>query len=204
MMGRYISIAPRVKKQQVFTVSGTFTPSPGLLAAGGSVTVQCIGGGGGGAIAGGGSGENKTRVVTVTIPVDVIVGAGGSGVIWGHDEQTNKLVPISGSDGGTTSFGDLVIAKGGGLASAQGFGGAAGGEGAFRGQNISSNANDGSRGGGGGSGGGVGFSLYGPNKWKLNGQPNTGGGGGGGHQGSTEFYGGGNGGSGLCIVTWEE
>jgi len=80
-MGRYLSQAPRVKKQQVFTVSGTFTPSPGLLAAGGVVEVRCVGGGGGWhtdtVSDGGGSGAGITPLVQATGPVATIIGAAG-------------------------------------------------------------------------------------------------------------------------------
>jgi len=85
-MGRYLTQPPLkrlVKKQQVFTVSGTFTPSQALLDAGGAVEVRCIGGGGGGgdyyAYGGGSSGMDITRIVTVTGPVTVTIGAGGYG-----------------------------------------------------------------------------------------------------------------------------
>jgi len=114
-MGRYITPAPSasqrpIKKQQVFKTSGTFTPSQKLLDAGGVVTVRCVGGGGSGyyspsgiSIGGGGSsGMDITRVVTVTAPVAVTIGAGGYSTYNDY-----------GNDGGTTAFGTLLVALGG-------------------------------------------------------------------------------------------
>ncbi|MCX8008274.1 MAG: hypothetical protein N3A54_01065 [Patescibacteria group bacterium] len=93
------------KRQQVFTSSGTFTPSARLLALGGWVEVTCVGGGGGGYIggdirAGGSGGHVVRRIVQVTGPVTVTVGAGGAG---GSSPQ----------QGGNSSFGTLVSAMGG-------------------------------------------------------------------------------------------
>lgn len=90
------------KRQQVFTSSGTFTPSARLLALGGYVEVLCVGGGGGayadsGYYYGGGGGAVVRRIVQVTGNVSVTVGAGG----------------VNGGDGGDTSFGSLVVAAGG-------------------------------------------------------------------------------------------
>jgi len=224
-MGRYITQAPRVKKQQVFTVSGIFTPSPGLLATGGVVEVRCVGGGGGGGLGslgvgpggtnihakpggGGGSGADITRIVTITGPVIVLVGAGGTGETFGH-----AIPPVSqlAEDGGNTSFGSMVVAAGG-KAGSRRSGGRAGGEGGFHGH---------SDGNGGGAGGGVRL-LSLPHPYdggfvaeRVNGRPNSGGGG---ATASTHTNAGGDsfpndgesgfvcgtGGSGLCIVTWEE
>lgn len=94
-----------VRRQQVFTSSGTFTPSARLLALGGWVEVLCVGGGGGGYISGnlryGGGGGNVARsIVQVTGPVTVTVGAGGTG-------GSNPTF------GGNSSFGSLVVAQGG-------------------------------------------------------------------------------------------
>jgi len=225
-MGRYLSQAPRVKKQQVFTVSGTFTPSPGLLAAGGVVEVRCVGGGGGGAIgpmaqnaksvssnsAGGGSGADITRIVTITGPVTVLVGAGGTGGAWSGPPRTRHEP----TDGGTTSFGNLVVAPGGksggkGLGNVSAFGGAAGGPGGFHGEHYMYEYNATKVGGsGGGPGGGLaGRSNMVSPQALMNGLPNSGGGGGGGGTGTEQQNGAlnvssGHGGSGICIVTWEE
>jgi len=222
-MGRYITQAPRVKKQQVFTVSGIFTPSPGLLATGGVVEVRCVGGGGGGGYGkvigstherivptggGGGSGADITRIVTVTIPVDVLIGTGGTGgtlelIKKPEGGSIHNKVYVEPTDGGDTIFGALVIAAGGkkpshvttlnGTHLNMG-GGAAGGEGGFFGESGSIyDGGNGSISHQAGAGGGSGGSKYGKDAL-----PNTGGGGGGGGA----F--GGHGGSGLCIVTWEE
>jgi len=93
------------KRQQIFTSSGTFTPSARLLALGGWVEVICVGGGGGGYASGiiktGGGGAQVTRrIVQVTGNVTVTIGAGGTG----------GSTP---TQGGTTSFGSLVNAAGG-------------------------------------------------------------------------------------------
>jgi len=178
-MGRYLTQPPLkrpVKKQQVFTASGTFSPSPGLLAAGGVVEVRCIGGGGGGNnYAGGSSGMDITRIVTVTGPVAVTIGAGGYGS----------------GQGGQTNFGTLLTALGGKPPNINSYqGGLSSGEGSQAGGNAFMRNSVIEKGRGGGSGGGGGNSI--------NGLPNTGGGGSVGN-GSP-----GQGGSGLCVITWEE
>lgn len=101
----------RVKRRQIFTSSGTFTPSSRLLELGGWVEVLCVGGGGGGWRSsdnnvrhGGGGGAVVKRVVQVTGDVTVTIGAGGA---YGVDPADN------GSPGGSTSFGSLVTAAGG-------------------------------------------------------------------------------------------
>lgn len=90
----------RTIKQQVFTTSGTFTPSQALLDSGGMVEVLLVGGGGGGRSSGppvGGSGGMVLkRVVQVTAARSVTIGAGAS----------------TGADGGASSFGDLVALGG--------------------------------------------------------------------------------------------
>jgi len=194
-MGRYITQAARVKKQQVFTVSGIFTPSPGLLAAGGVVEVRCVGGGGAGhpgyssssdpnhrsGGGGGGSGTDITRIVSISQPIPVTI---GSGSVVTHDGTWW----ISGA-GGTTSFGTLVTAEGGGGGLGT-MGGNAGGLGGFSGESsspktgASSSSNTPTHGQGGGAGG-------------QPAAPNSGGGGAGGSAYSS-------GGSGICIITWEE
>jgi len=181
-MGRYVtpsaSQGQLVKKQQVFKTSGLFTPSQKLLDAGGVVEVRCVGGGGGGNhYAGGSSGMDITRLVVVTAPVYVFIGAGGG----------------FGTSGGQTAFGTLLTALGGKPATSY-TGGASTGEGSLPGENalmLTTNAGI-QLGRGGGYGGGSGSSYAG------SGVANTGGGGG----GNGNYPG--TGGSGICIVTWEE
>ncbi|MCX8008299.1 MAG: hypothetical protein N3A54_01200 [Patescibacteria group bacterium] len=95
-----------VKKQQIFTSSGTFTPSARLLELGGWVEVICVGGGGGGfddgsgPRHGGGAGSFVRAIVQVTGAVTVTIGAGGTG-------------GSSPTFGGNTTFGSLVTGAGG-------------------------------------------------------------------------------------------
>jgi len=186
-MGRYITPAPataqsgKIKKQQVFTVSGTFTPSQALLDAGGVVEVRCIGGGGGGyGFGGGSSGMDITRIVTVTGPVAVTIGAGGE----------------SNSQGGQTNFGTLLTALGGNKSNYH-QGGLSSGEGSQAGESVFAAGSTTYRGRGGGYGGGGSTTTNG--SASTNARPNTGGGGGG-----DAAYSYSKGGSGLCIITWEE
>jgi|YNPMSStandDraft_1061717.scaffolds.fasta_scaffold39714_3 hypothetical protein len=184
-------------RQQVFTASGTFTPSNRLLQLGGWVHVLLVGGGGGGYVDndpngpryGGGGGEVISRVVQVTGAVSVTIGAGGMG---------RSNTPTA---GGNSTFGSLLTARGGGVDGHSGNGnprisyggGGAGGSSTCR---ISGGAQTAIEGGGpgidgygfGGSGSPVGVGN------PVDAPPNTGGGG----------YNGGHGGSGICIVTWWE
>jgi hypothetical protein len=93
------------------TASGTYTPSPGLVSA--IVEVIAAGGAGGGSLgaagtaggAGGGSGGYSRRSLTagqIGASQSVTIGVGGTGA-------SNA----DGGSGGDTSFGTLVIAKGG-------------------------------------------------------------------------------------------
>jgi len=177
-MGRYITqtgTGRPIKKQQEFKTSGTFTPPQALLDAGGVVEVRCVGGGGaGGTYAGGSSGMDITRMVTVTGPVTVTIGTGGS----------------NSGQGGQTKFGTLLTALGGKPAINGYSGGASSGEGSRAGENAFMAHSTLAPGRGGGGGGGN----------SQNGLPNTGGGGGG---GGNQSYSG-SGGSGFCLVTWEE
>jgi hypothetical protein len=198
----------RVKKQQTFTSSGTFTPSSALLIAGGWVEVELVGGGGGGSAdssRGGGGGQVVKNMVQVTAPVTVTIGAGGG---WT-------------APGGSSAFGSLVSASGGypsgqcgdgsGVGNAPFSGGnGAGGAGSVGLYNSSGLAYTGAGSGGtglygfGGGGGGynnlgginsIGSGSCGGGSGNSSGVSNTGGGGGGYYQG---------GGSGVCIVTWWE
>lgn len=119
-------------KKQVFTASGTYTPSTGML----YCIIECVGGGGGGGgVAGtvsqlyqgggGGSGGYSRLVATAaTIGASkaVTIGTAGSGGASGAN---------SGTAGGDTSVGTLCIGKGGsggafGSAAQVGVGGAGG------------------------------------------------------------------------------
>jgi hypothetical protein len=108
----------RTVKTQVFTSSGTYTPSTGMM----YCIVEGVGGGGGG----GNPGNNAS---------DVGVGGGGGGGAWGRVRLTstqigsNQIVTIggfgaggtmshastgnAGSNGGTTSLGSLLVLGGG-------------------------------------------------------------------------------------------
>lgn len=110
----------------VFTASGPYQPSPGLVTA----VVECVGGGGGGGGAvgglsgppatadawmmsgGGGASGGYSRVALaaalVAGGVNVTIGAGGAGGVSAG----------SGAVGGTTSFGAMCVANGGGGAGA--------------------------------------------------------------------------------------
>jgi hypothetical protein len=103
---------------KIFTANGSYVPSSGLL----SAIVECVGGGGGGGAGaiggnntsggGGGSGGYSRSVLTaatVGASQTVAIGAAGLGV--------NNA---AGTAGGDTSFGSLVIAKGGGAGAACG------------------------------------------------------------------------------------
>jgi len=188
-MGRYLTPAPsgaqsgKIKQQQVFKTSGIFTPSQKLLDAGGVVEVRCVGGGGaGGQYAGGSSGMDITRLVTVTGPVTVTIGAGAN----------------SQGKGGETRFGALLTALGGISPYLYDYhGGKSSGEGSQPGCPVFGvlyGSNWQKQGGAGGGSGGSGTSST-----DLHAPPNTGGGGGGATGNQNK-----NGGSGICIVTWEE
>jgi hypothetical protein len=216
--------------RQVFRVSGTYTPPPGLV----SCDVECIGGGGGGGAVGattsvqqllsaGGGGSGGRSIIALPAPivaggVSVIVGAGGFGGALGPP-------PGTGDDGGATSFGALCIANGGGGGGAFEIGlsgGAAGvealpgvGDMAFPGAcgeagffnnftTTMSMSQQGARGGwiyGGTAATQAQTGGYAPG---ANAYPNTGAGGGGAiinQMGAGSTTNGGNGGSGVCIVT---
>jgi hypothetical protein len=94
---------------QVFTTSGTYTPTPGML----YCEVEVIGAGGAGSgrtgagqyMTGGGAGGRAIRRLTaaqIGASQSVTIGAGGTGVSGG-----------SGNDGGSTALGTLVSATGG-------------------------------------------------------------------------------------------
>jgi hypothetical protein len=119
-------------KTQVFTASGTYTPSAGMV----YCLIKCMGGGGGGggtlgsatfSLTGGGGGagaysEKIVTAATVGASQTVTIGGGGAGGAAGLN---------NGNVGGDTSVGTLCVAKGGlggfGASSAQGPQGGTGG-----------------------------------------------------------------------------
>jgi hypothetical protein len=209
-------------KTQVFTGSGTYTPSSGMAYA----IIEAVGGGGGGGGAasassgqltgagGGGSGAYSRKLVTaadVGASKTVTIGAAGSGGAAGNN---------SGGTGGDTSVGTLCVAKGGspggGVGSSgggsSGAGGlASGGTGdvkidggnGFNGRNVTSGASAMFL----AAGGPGGTSVYGAGGiWSCAdiGQPASGYGGGGGGASSLNSGGtkaGGAGTPGLVIIT---
>jgi hypothetical protein len=116
-------------KTQVFIVSGTYTPTNGMVFA----MIEVIGGGGGGgsvqgsgnegaAAAGGGAGGYARAVIssiTIGSSQTITIGTGGNG---GSIPGCNH-----GSLGGTTSFGSLLTASGGGFGVCMSHNGATGG-----------------------------------------------------------------------------
>lgn len=182
-------------KQQVFTSSGTFTPSTALLDAGGMVEVLLVGGGGGGSNAvdafsrtGGSGGEVKRRIVQVESAVTVTIGAGGSSVA--------ANVVGNGGAGGTSSFGALVTALGGdGGKSATAMPGRSVGEGSGAGAWVSFGT---MRGGV----GAYGFSYGGPGNSGAAYANSAPGSGGPGSDAANAASGAGV--AGICIVTWWE
>lgn len=105
------AIAGRLINVQMFTATGTYTPTAGTK----SVVVEVVGGGGasGGTAAtssstvaaggsGGGGGYAKSRLTSGFAGVTVTVGSGGAPVAGGQ-----------GTSGGTSSFGSLLSATGG-------------------------------------------------------------------------------------------
>lgn len=112
-----------VLKRQEFLSSGVFTPTQALLDAGGLVHVFMHGGGGGGGGwlstqpgSGGGGAELKDDPVVVTslTPIAVTIGSGGPAGASATD----------GVDGGASSFGSLLTARGGKRGRVNGPGGA--------------------------------------------------------------------------------
>lgn len=141
----------------VFSQSQTWTVPPGVT----KIDIFCVGGGGGGGGAasgrtnlaggsGGGGGYTATYKGLAVSPGQqfaVVVGSGGSGG------------PLDGRGGvgGTTSFGTVVSANGGGSGSCRAMGGSGGsGGGGYSSGYYNSNTQKNSRGGAGGSDGGDG------------------------------------------------
>ncbi len=100
-------------KRKVFSASGTYTPSPGMV----YCDVEIVGGGGGGGGATGGSGTSSAgaggggggyakktfTAAQIGVSQTVTIGAGGVGVSGNS----------TGGTGGTTTFGALLTATGG-------------------------------------------------------------------------------------------
>lgn len=122
--------------RKIFTASGTYTPTAGMV----YCDIECVGGGGGGggttasstnmqaSAGGGGGGEYALKRATaadIGASKSVTIGAGGAGGAAGLN---------NGTAGGDTSVGTLCVAKGGS-------------------PGIGNNANSGSVGGDGGTGG---------------------------------------------------
>lgn len=209
----------RTVKRQIFTISGTYTPSSGMV----YCEVELIGGGGGGGgtngvaaqsagAAGGGGGGYTKKIFTASAigaSKSVAIGAAGS---------ASAVGAASGGTGGNSVFGSsLLVANGGG-------GGTGGISSAGSGGN--SQGGDGGTGGGGdvngagqsgfpgfafGAGGGVsgagGSSMYGSGgkasfPGSAGGFPGIGfGSGGSGSASTTVSYAGGAGAAGICIIT---
>lgn len=119
LSGDGVNINPGVNpgaliNMQLFTASGTYTPTPGTKSI--VVEVQGAGGGGGGIGAsssanvavgngGGAGGYAKSRLTSgFTGGIQVNVGIGGPG---------GNLSPTIGSNGGLSSFGSTIVANGG-------------------------------------------------------------------------------------------
>lgn len=185
-------------RYQLFTSSGTFTPSAKLLANGGQVFLEMAGGGGAGAaeytwgsnynVGGGGGSSFLKTATTILAPVTVIIGAGGQA---GRSRDEYGVGVIAPGDGGNTSFGSVVCY--GGRKGANRRGGAAGSQGQPGSNGIYVSPSFLQDGNGGGSGGG--------GAGRLNGEANTGGGGAGAN-GASAYSGAG--GSGYCLVYWFE
>lgn len=199
-------------KSQVFTSSGTYTPSTGML----YCQIMCLGGGGGGggvtsgadhAGGGGGVGGMSLGIHTaadIGASQTVTIGSAGGGASSGNN---------SGGSGGDTSVGTLCIGKGasggGGSASSSGGAGGAGGV-AGTGNVIAAVGGNGLTGVGGsaGTGGNGGNSLYGGGGVGQSGNGNGNaasgrgaGGGGSKDAGSSGNKSGGAGTAGLVIIT---
>lgn len=202
-------------RSQDFNSSGTFTPSIGLLAAGGRVLVEMVGGGGGGAPfgsypgRGGRGGQRRLVQVVVTGPTAVVIGAGGASNTQGGSTSFGAETAIGGYAGSALSSAADGMSPGGvpGYDMSQTVGRLA------PGSNGSPGANGrGGGGGGGGWGGGTagvgndGGGDGGDGGAGTNGAANSGGGGGGGGGSGVGGSGGagGTGGSGFVRVWWQE
>lgn len=182
------------KRSQLFLSNGSFTVPSGVT----TVYVSMCGGGGSGGnsagVSGGGGGgggaqayRGQAVVVTSGQVITVTVGSGGAGTADG----------VNGNAGGTTSFGALLTAAGGGGGTAGGTAGTAGGSGGQAGQAASFSSNAGS-----GNGGGCLFGAGGSSGQVVNGMAGSGyGAGGGGCDGASGMTSGA-GAPGFILVEW--
>ncbi len=102
---------------QKFTVSGTYTPTSGML----HCIIECVGGGGGGgglanssAGSGNSSGGGGAGSYSRTYSTAAAVGASKTVTIGAAGSAGSSVGPTSGGAGGDTSVGTLCIGKGGG------------------------------------------------------------------------------------------
>lgn len=107
----------------VFTASGPYMPSPGLV----SLKVRCIGGGGGSGSAGpvpslqyllGGGGGGSGGYSEKTLPAALVLGGvqitiGAGGTAGGAGASPGQIINGTGGNGAATSFGALCVANGG-------------------------------------------------------------------------------------------
>jgi len=117
--------------KQIFTTSGTYTPTSGML----HCIIECVGGGGGsggianmGAGTGGSPGGGGAGGYSRTYSTAAAIGASKTVTIGAAGAAGAGAGPTAGGAGGDTSVGTLCIAKGGsgGAASASGSGGLGG------------------------------------------------------------------------------
>ncbi len=204
--------------QQIFTSSGTYTPTTGMVYAdievvgggggGGGVAGAAASAGGGGGGGGGGYSRGVLSATTIGSSQPITIGAAGNGGTGLSNNGTNGTeskfgTAIIGADGGNGGHGVTALPSGGVLGTG-GFGGVS------LGGSININGNDGGDGWGlvtlaiGGSGGGN------PLAATIQSVSGNGGGGsgenyGGGGQGATSFngtsYAGGPGASGVVLIT---
>lgn len=204
--------------QQIFTASGTYTPTPGMS----FCIIECVGAGGGGggvtssaghsASAGGGGGGSYSRslfnAATIGVSQPVTVGAGGFGAAAGANNGGNGTSTSVGvlieADAGHGGFGSLSSAT----AITVGIFGAGGGAGTGQVQingetGLLGTAYGASQLGIGGSGGNSYYGRGGEQLVNLAGANgfNHGSGGSGGSSGNTGNVGGGAGTGGIVIIT---
>ena len=163
---------------QVFTASGTYTPTPGMKiatvyafgagGAGGSGARNAAGNATGGGSGGGGGGLAQAWFSAAQIGASQAVTIGAHGV-GGAAQTTNGTAGISGTAGGATALGSILVAGGGGggqggaLAANSGGGGAGStfGSGTSGAGGIGGSGSSGQGNGGSGVGGGTSAGIVG-------------------------------------------